>query len=528
MRITKGYDVTPRGTSRHTSRDDSSASLNTSLYSRENSSLSQKSVEKVYASKQVATSKARNKNSEKFSSTPTITQTPVRQLASPVPSRRIINGNYSMGAAQSRKMENDGYMGDLQDRLKQAFLEELCRRPNIGLTEVRRDGKDNSAIAAVIVKEFNRCSGSMSEADFMYHMRTFSSACWASMESLHQQMLDDETPENERLRLDPDHWYENNLTNSSLFANLAPEKVKGMEQLVPGRIFTTRMPRDIENDRSERNDFIEKCKKNNLKVVCVLTEEHEFKKYSGTDALKDFYRNECGLIVYNRAIPDFKIPTHGDLCDNILDLCYHLSQGRNCLIHCAGGTGRTGMVLAAVIQNFGVTDVISRIRKVKSTYVETPDQELFLKNVPKTIDKRIVREKPMLACAIAAEQLIQLFHTHKSAIAKQESKDKKNAYLDSIEDALDVLDLNDEDGLREAYGQTFDMIDQDRSGNLDRKEITDWFEMCGAEIDTSKLIDTMMSDGYLTRDKFIKFMTALAKTHHRDYDLSGSLGGGHD
>ena len=61
MRITKGYDVTPRGTSRHTSRDDSSASLNTSLYSRENSSLSQKSVEKVYSSKQVVTSKVRNK-----------------------------------------------------------------------------------------------------------------------------------------------------------------------------------------------------------------------------------------------------------------------------------------------------------------------------------------------------------------------------------------------------------------------------------------------------------------------------------
>ena len=86
-----------------------------------------------------------------------------------------------MGAANSSKMANDGYMGDLQDRLKQAFLEELCRRPNIGLTEVRRDGKDNAAVAAVIVKEFNRCSGNMSEADFMYHMRTFSSACWVGI-----------------------------------------------------------------------------------------------------------------------------------------------------------------------------------------------------------------------------------------------------------------------------------------------------------------------------------------------------------
>ena len=152
------------------------------------------------------------------------------------------------------------------------------------------------------------------------------------MESIHQVMLDDETPENERLRLDPDHWYENNLTNSSLFANLAPEKVRGMKQLVPGRIFTTRMPRDIVNDLGERHDFIDKCKKNNLKVICVLTEEHEFKKYSGMDGLKDFYRDECGLTVYNRAIPDFQIPTQGDLVDNILDLTYHLSQGAYLLL----------------------------------------------------------------------------------------------------------------------------------------------------------------------------------------------------
>ena len=62
------------------------------------------------------------------------------------------------------------------------------------------------------------------------------------MESLHLQMLEDETPENERLRLDPDHWYENNLTNAVLFANLSLE---GLPQLVPGRLFSTRMPRNI-------------------------------------------------------------------------------------------------------------------------------------------------------------------------------------------------------------------------------------------------------------------------------------------
>lgn len=100
-----------------------------------------------------------------------------------------------------------------------------------------------------------------------------------------------------------------------------------MQQLVPGGIFTTRMPRDIVNDMGERNDFIDKCKMNNLKVICVLTEEHEFMRYSGMDGLKDFYRDECCLIVYNKPIPGFQIPTQGDLVDNILDLMYHLSQG---------------------------------------------------------------------------------------------------------------------------------------------------------------------------------------------------------
>ena len=33
---------------------------------------------------------------------------------------------------------------------RKAFLAELCQRPPTGLTEVRRDAKDNKAVAAVI------------------------------------------------------------------------------------------------------------------------------------------------------------------------------------------------------------------------------------------------------------------------------------------------------------------------------------------------------------------------------------------
>ena len=51
-------------------------------------------------------------------------------------------------------------------------------------------------------------------------------------------------------------------------------------------------------------------------------------------------------------------------------------KGRNCLIHCAGGTGRTGMVLAAVIKNLGVYDYIARIRNVHTYSVTIFSQYL--------------------------------------------------------------------------------------------------------------------------------------------------------
>merc|ERR1719384_426022 len=408
---------------------------------------------------------------------------------------------------------------DLSNRLKKSYLLTLCRRPTVGLTEVRRDGKDNAAVAKVIKKEFMLKMDVMDQQEFIQHMHTYASACWAATEAVHQVQLDDDIPENERARLDPDHWYEINLTNATLFSNLFLEHVPGLEQLVPGRLFSTRMPRDIVEDLGERNDFIRKCEKNKLRVVFCLTESHEFKKYSGMDGLLDFYKQECRLIVYNRAIPDFKIPTQGVLVNNILDLVYHLSQGRNCLVHCAGGTGRTGMVLAAIIQNLGVYDPVTRIRKVKSTYVETKDQEIFLKNMPRAIDSRIVKERPHLARAIAAEHLIQVFFTHKDKIEKQDTKEGKDAVRQSLGDNVEPLDQKEEDELLDAYKQTFDLIDSDGSGSLDKAELENWFAMCGAELDLTKLLETLVGDGELTRDKFARLMCSSAKSHRRDYDI---------
>jgi len=329
---------------------------------------------------------------------------------------------------------------------------------------------------------------------------------------LHLLFIDDDKPENEKMRLDPDHWYENNTTNASLFANLT---LDGLPQLVPGRLFTTRMPRNIVKDPQEKQDWLDKCKKNNLKAICVLTEPEEFKKYSGMDHLLDFYRNECGLVVYNRAIPDFQIPTSGDLVNNILDLTHHLSKGENSLIHCAGGSGRTGMVVAAIFKNLGVYDPIPRIRKVKSTYVETYEQELFLKNMPSSIDPRIVKSSPLLAKAIAAEHLLEVFLT------------RGNISVKPSEDLVEQLDDKDENKLHKAYCMTFDLVDTDKSGTLDKNELMTWMSMCGAELNLSKVTDVLLKEGKLQREKFAELMSSSATSNRRSYDISGNTGSHH-
>ena len=40
--------------------------------------------------------------------------------------------------------------------------------------------------------------------------------------------------------------------------------------------------------------------------------------------------------------------------------------------------------------------------------------------------------------------------------------------------------------------QTFDLIDSDGSGSLDKAELENWFAMCGAELDLSSLLEVLI------------------------------------
>ena len=345
------------------------------------------------------------------------------------------------------------------------------------------------------------------------------------MESLHLQMLKDGIHEKEQVMVDPDHWYELNLTNAYLFPNIPNEKIKQLEQLVPGRLFTTRIPINLnqpdqimlrENNHANAKKFMEKINNNNLKVIFCVTESNEFHELSKLEYLIQFYKQDCGQTVINSVIEESDIPIKGDFLDSILNICHHLAKGRNCLVHCTDGNGKTGMVVASILQNFGVKDVFSRIRRVNSKYVNSLEQEKYLNSFVSNLDSTLINNIPHLAYTVAAEQLVPLYRKHKLQLGKETSKIKEEQCSDI--EFSDKPEVGDEKEWKEGYTQIFGVLDNRNSGKLCKGELFKLFELLDTEIYTSELKaalegkDEDFAEDFTT-EKFVDFMKKTIYKH---------------
>merc|ERR1719326_1066295 len=111
----------------------------------------------------------------------------------------------------------------------------------------------------------------------------------------------------------------------------------------------------------------------------ILVEDKEFaydKVHS--ENLMEFYKS-CGVTPHHDFIMvDFSVPSrkHWEYTEKALStlICLLLNPG-NVLIHCMGGSGRTGFLAASALRIMGVDDPLDFLRITKSSYVETHDQE---------------------------------------------------------------------------------------------------------------------------------------------------------
>ncbi|KAF0716226.1 Aste57867_2958 [Aphanomyces stellatus] len=222
----------------------------------------------------------------------------------------------------------------------------------------------------------------------------------------------------------PDHWYHLDLHSADAVAQYLPHhKLKTKNASVLGSVFTTRCPRAIDfqafdetgvrqwiegdvscpisdswltemrakaSDESGQPAFpfgvtdatllAKRMRDHRITLVVILVEDDEL-EHVHSNTLGAFYKG-CGtakhpIRVLRTPFLDFSCPSHCLEHKDVVEICTTLAEGMNCLVHCFGGSGRTGTVVVGALCCLGLFDpngAIKYAHSVKSTYIETPAQ----------------------------------------------------------------------------------------------------------------------------------------------------------
>ena len=119
-----------------------------------------------------------------------------------------------------------------------------------------------------------------------------------------------------------------------------------------------------------------------IDLVVVLTEQQEYLVYAMKD-LPAFYKSN-GLDVLHLPVPDFGVPSDPDEWEKgIKTVVDALKEGRNVVVHCLAGLGRTGVFLACLAkETLGLSgdQSISWVRESIPGALENYNQEEFVIN----------------------------------------------------------------------------------------------------------------------------------------------------
>jgi predicted protein tyrosine phosphatase len=134
-------------------------------------------------------------------------------------------------------------------------------------------------------------------------------------------------------------------------------------------------PSDTDLERLRRDGF--------GVLVSLLCEEERAPRYDIARA------TALGYVRYNIAVRDFAPPALEQL-EQFVKLVDGLPPRAKMIVHCEGGTGRTGTFAAAYWITKGMTaaEAIMHVRKVRPHAVETAEQEAVLVEFANRIQRR--------------------------------------------------------------------------------------------------------------------------------------------
>jgi len=127
--------------------------------------------------------------------------------------------------------------------------------------------------------------------------------------------------------------------------------------------------------RNPTGEDLERLRRDGFVVlVSLLREDQQPPRYDIKRVMA------LGFVRHNIPVEDFCPPTVDQL-EEFVKLVRGLPPGAKAIVHCEGGTGRTGTFAAAywLAKGMSVSDAIARVRKSRRHAVETSGQQVALK-----------------------------------------------------------------------------------------------------------------------------------------------------
>ena len=158
--------------------------------------------------------------------------------------------------------------------------------------------------------------------------------------------------------------------NSSLYTGIAPGK------------------KDTKWNLSTEKDY-DFIKKNNIDIVICLLEEKEMDLLQVGDYKK--YANERNIVYYNLPVKDEKIPSkemYINYYKGVIDSVENLKKGKNILVHCRCGMGRSStFALLCCYALYAPIDISQKcIQRITSL-----EQQSFICPYVETVQNRYIK-----------------------------------------------------------------------------------------------------------------------------------------